>query len=122
MGEIEELVKKLEVDGCPSCKAKIAMVDGSLLGARLIAIEERFDGPALIACLSCGMVFVWSAPIGCRIAPAESGSHRDALQSPVGAHAEPATNRRRRIQSFRNDPIDVGGLSQRSGGGRALWS
>jgi hypothetical protein len=54
MGEIEELVKKLEVDGCPSCKAKIAMVDGSLLGARLIAIEERFDGPALIACLACG--------------------------------------------------------------------
>ena len=54
MGDIPELVKKLEGDGCPSCKAIIAMADGSLRGARLATVEEHFDGPAQIVCLGCG--------------------------------------------------------------------
>ena len=54
MDEIEELVKKLESDGCPSCNAKSEMVDDSLVGARHISVEDRFDGPAMIVCLACG--------------------------------------------------------------------
>jgi hypothetical protein len=54
MDEIEELVKKLERDGCPSCKTRIEMVGDSLVGARPVSVEDRFDGPALIVCLACG--------------------------------------------------------------------
>ena len=54
MVDIEELVKKLDGDGCPNCKAKIDLVDHLLLGARLTNEEELFDGPPLIVCLACG--------------------------------------------------------------------
>lgn len=54
MDRVQELVQKLERQGCPSCGAKIKWIDGSLLGARPSAEEDRFDGPALIVCLACG--------------------------------------------------------------------
>jgi len=54
MDESQELVHKLADGGCPNCKANIDMVDGSLIGARLARLDERFDGPALIVCLACG--------------------------------------------------------------------
>jgi hypothetical protein len=41
MVDIEELVKKLDGDGCPNCKAKIDLVDHVLIGARLTNEEEN---------------------------------------------------------------------------------
>ena len=41
MEDIQELVKKLEGQGCPNCKAKIDLVDHVLIGARLTNEEEN---------------------------------------------------------------------------------
>ncbi len=51
--EIMELVKKLQDEGCPSCGAKIEIVD-TLRGARCPSANDRFHAPALIVCNSCG--------------------------------------------------------------------